>query len=284
MKPLFYQGVMRMLRALHFIHRFAARCLVLSVILALAAPAYALPSTATDKSTVTKHSVNPPPSADLFYTLTAQYGILSMSGSAQIGWRNRPKQYSIDVVTTATGLGKILETHCEGMVNEYGLAPTQLVETRFRKKPHTVTFDRAKKTIRFSSSPQTYPIIGGEQNRTSITWQLVSMARGAPERMTPGAEWPFFVAGRKNGEVWRFRVIGNETIASPLGEMKALHIAKLPSPSREKQTLDLWLAPSLEWYPVKMVFSDEKGLTLHQVLQSLEKRPTAAVAHVKHTP
>lgn len=231
-----------------------------------------------------KHPVSLPPSANLFYDINAQYGVLNMRGNAQVQWNNSGRHFYIHAETTTAGLGKILGTKSAGIVNAYGLAPTNLIETRFRKKPHTVTFDHATKTISFSSSQQTYPLKGGEQDRTSITWQMVSIARGAPDKLVPGTEWSFFVAGRKNAEVWQFRVIGLETIQSPLGNIPAVHIAKLPSESREGQSLDLWLAPSLEWYPVKMVFKDEKGINLDQILQRIDKPVPQHAAKTGNTP
>ncbi|UUZ56431.1 hypothetical protein LP419_15250 [Massilia sp. H-1] len=76
-------------------------------------------------------------------------------------------------------LGKILETRSEGMLDEYGLAPVQFNEKRFRKPPTTVTFDRAVKAMNFSDGEQAYALAGGEQDRSSVQFQLASVARGA---------------------------------------------------------------------------------------------------------
>lgn len=216
-----------------------------------------------------RHPVNLPPSAELLYTIKAKHSGFALKGDARMHWIAAADRFDITVETRATMLGKLLDSHSQGGVNRYGLAPTRLTEKRFRKPPHTVTFGREDHTIRFSESAVTYPIKGGEQDRTSISWQLVAIARAAPDKFKPGTVWPFFVAGRSAAEVWVFKVIGRETIRTPMGEVSAIHIAKLPSKSQEQQHLDLWLAPSLEWYPVRMLFSESNGLEVDQVLQKI---------------
>ncbi len=213
-----------------------------------------------------------PPSADLLYAVTAKHSGLTLKGNTRIRWTASSNRFDIAVETKAGLLGTMLASHSEGTVSEYGLAPLKLTEKRFRKPPHTVTFGREDRMIRFSESASTYPIKGGEQDRTSISWQLVSIARAAPDRLTPGSELKFVVAGRKEAEIWSFRVMGPKTVSTPMGNVTAIHISKLPSPSREQQQLDLWLAPSLEWYPVRILFKDSNGTDLDQVLQRIDKK------------
>lgn len=250
-------------------------CLTAGLFLTL--QALAAPQTAEDVSAV-RRKVSPPPSADLHFAIRAEYSALSLSGSGVVHWTANPGRFVVHAETSTPSLGKLLDSRSEGMIDAYGLAPTDLTERRFRKPPHTVSFNHRNKTISFSASQQTYPIKGGEQDRTSITWQLISIARGAPASVTPGTEWSFFVAGRKNAEAWTFRVIGTETVSTPLGNFNAIRIAKLPSQSREGQHLELWLAPDLDWYPVRMVFKDDKGINLYQTLQRIEKRSGSTTA------
>jgi len=244
--------------------------------------ALAAPTTA-DKVAPITHKVSPPSSADLFYAVKADYSSFSMNGNTVVHWFSDGERFSVLAETTTPSFGKLLESKSQGVINAYGLAPTDLIEKRFRKPPHTVSFDRTNNVVRFSASRQTYPIKGGEQDRTSITWQIVSIARGTPAAVQSGTEWSFFVAGRKNAEAWTFRVLGEETVSTPLGNFSAIHIKKLPSKSRENQQLDLWLAPSLDWYPVRMVFKDTKGIDLYQTLQRIDRRGQA-VANARQAP
>ena len=244
---------------------------LLSATLFISLGASAAPLLNSDHTSV-KHPFNLPPSADLFYVIKAKHSGLTLSGSAHVRWTTDTKRFDVAVETKANLLGKMLDSRSEGVINEFGLAPLRLTEKRFRKPQHSVTFDQNDKTIRFSESATTYPLKGGEQDRTSIIWQLVSIARAAPEKLKAGTEWKFFVAGRKVAESWTFRVVGRETVRTPMGDVTAIHISKRASQSKENQQLDLWIAPTLEWYPVRILFKDSNGTDLDQVLQKMVKR------------
>ncbi|SFY28356.1 Protein of unknown function [Janthinobacterium lividum] len=212
------------------------------------------------------------PSADLVYSIKAKQRGIALSGESVSNWRAGDGKYSLLAETKAALFGKILEQRSEGTVDDYGLAPAQFVEKRFRKDAATTTFKRDSKTIVFSEGDDSYPLKGGEQDRNSTVWQLVSIARATPEKFTPGSEWSFFVAGRRDAEPWTFKVVKQETVATGQGLVEAVHLIKAPPPDKKGQQVDLWLAPSLEWYPVKVTFADEDGDYVEQTLQKVVQK------------
>jgi hypothetical protein len=232
----------------------------------LAAPAGAV------ERNMPKYAVDLPPPADLVYTIKARQSGFSLSGEATINWRAGDGKYSVAADTRASVLGKVLETRSEGGVDGFGLAPAQFVEKRFRKEPTTTTFDRAAKSISFSEGKQTYVIKGGEQDRASAPWQLVAAARGAPDKFTPGSEWVFFVAGRRDADPWTFKVINREKVRTGLGEVDAVHLVKAPPPDSKDQQIDIWLAPEHEWYPVRLRFADSDSEFVEQTLSSIARK------------
>lgn len=187
-------------------------------------------------------------------------------------WHTTGNRFSIVTETRAALVGKILDARSEGVIGEYGLAPTIFTEKRFRKPQTTTTFDRQTRTISFTKSDQTYPIKGGEQDRSSAVWQLVAIARGAPAKFKPGSVWTFFVAGQSDAEPWAFKVVKQEQIKTPLGDMNAFHVIRLPAPDSKGQQLDIWLAPSLEWYPVRLRFTEADNDFIEQMLQKVSKK------------
>ncbi|NHZ96775.1 DUF3108 domain-containing protein [Massilia sp. CCM 8734] len=212
------------------------------------------------------------PSADLHYTLKARQKGLALAGEAQVTWRAGDGKYSLVNETRAQMLGKILESRSEGTVDTYGIAPAQFVEKRFRKEATTATFDRGAKTLSFSAGKDTFPLLGGEQDRSSAQWQLAALARAQPDKFTPGSEWRLFVAGRKDAQPWSFKVIKREKIATGLGEVEAVHLSKAPPPGDKDQTVDLWLAPGHDWYPVQLRYSDEEGEFIEQTVDKINKK------------
>ncbi|MDM5179633.1 DUF3108 domain-containing protein [Massilia sp. DJPM01] len=216
--------------------------------------------------------VNMPPSADLHYTLKARQKGLSMSGEALVSWRVGEGKYSLVAETKAQLFGKILDSRSEGKIDNYGIAPDLFVEKRMRKEATTATFDRAAKTLSFNAGKDTYPLLGGEQDRSSAQWQLAALARAQPGKFTPGSEWRLFVAGRSSAQPWSFKVVNREKITTGLGEVEALHLVKAPPPGDKDQVIDLWLAPAHDWYPVQLRYSDEEGEFIEQTVDKISKK------------
>lgn len=225
----------------------------------------------------TNYPTNVPPSAQLHYAIKADRSGLTLAGEANVNWlvstTKSPATYSVTTETRAAIFGKILEADSHGTLDTFGLAPDQYLEKPRNKSGTTTHFDRNAKQITFSESTENYSIKGGEQDRTSVVWQLVSMARAAPNKFVPKSEWNFFVAGRRDAEKWTFTVEDNVTITTPMGSMATVHIIKAPPPDSKDQRLDIWLAPSLEWYPVRLKFSDADGDTIDQQLDHINSTP-----------
>ncbi|MFC5472392.1 DUF3108 domain-containing protein [Paraherbaspirillum soli] len=221
---------------------------------------------------VTRYKFDLPPSADLSYAIQAQQSGLSINGEGLVKWQAADKHFSVSSETRAMLVGKILEATSQGGIDDYGLAPTQFINKRFRKDPTTTSFNRDTGTISFSQSSESYPIKGGEQDRTSVIWQLIAVARAAPRQFKAGSEWVFFVAGQRDAEPWTFKVIKKEKISTSLGELETVHIFKSPPPDAKDQQLDIWLAPSLEWYPVRLRFTDPNNDFIEQTLRQVSNK------------
>lgn len=215
-----------------------------------------------------KNTFSPPPSADLSYTIEAKQKGLSLAGNAKVAWRFSKNQYTMHAETRANLLGKILETTSVGAIDGFGLAPTSATEKRFRKKQTTTTFDRASKKIRFSASDGQYAIKGGEQDRNSAIWQLATLARSQSQKMNSGAVIRMTIAGSKDAEAWRFKVLSKEKIDTQLGKLTALHVTKIIKRQSDDQKIDIWFAPSMNWYPVRIRFTEPEG---DYIVQTISK-------------
>ena len=237
-----------------------AGLLALGVSTAMAAPAAPV-----------KRAVELPPSADLAYDLNAQQKSIGLKGDALITWRAGDGKYDVNVEARVQLLGKLNEYRSQGAVDAYGLAPDTFTEKRYRKDATTTTFVRDENVISFSGAKLPYVMKGGEQDRASITWQLASVARAAGEaKFKPGSEWTFIVAGRRDAEPWTFKVIKQEKIRTGMGELDTIHVKREPRDSRG-DSVEVWLAPGQEWYPVKIRFEDERD-TIDQTVKSITRK------------
>jgi len=51
-----------------------------------------------------------------------------------------------------------------------------------------------------------------------------------------------------------------------------MDLVKSPPAHSHEQTLDIWLAPSHEWYPVRLRFTDNDGEVIEQTLDKIVKK------------
>jgi hypothetical protein len=230
---------------------------------------------ADDEHPAVKRAFDLPPSADLTYTISARQKGLALNGDATLTWRADAGKYSVGAESRVAILGKLTENRSSGAIDSYGLAPNEFYDKRFRKDAVTATFDREAKTISFSDGDKSYPIRGGEQDRVSISWQLIAIARAAKDKFKTGSEWKFFVVGPRDADAWTFRVVGREKIqaGAGIGEVDAVHVSRATPPGSREQTLDMWLAPENEWYPVKLRFTEgDRGEVVEQTLERVTKK------------
>lgn len=212
-----------------------------------------------------KRAINPPPSATLDYRITARQSGVELDGTAVVRWQATRDSYRIETETRSALLGKILETNSVGSIDPYGLAPAVFTEKKFRKKAENATFDRIAKSVSFAGSSAPQSLTGGEQDRSSVVWQLASIARASPAQFKDGSQWTFTVASSRGADPWTFRVMGREKVRTPAGNFNAVHIQRKP-PDGKGQQLAVWLAPELEWYPVKIRFTDNDRDVIEQSL------------------
>lgn len=218
-----------------------------------------------------RQKVNPPPNAELSYAIKARQKGIPVEGDAIVRWQSGTGRFATSNEARAALIGKILDTRSEGGIDAFGLAPDAFTEKRLRREPTTTSFDRAGKTIRFSASEQAQPLKGGEQDRNSVIWQMISIARASPGKFKPGASWNVSVAGQRDVDAWTFKVVKQEKISTPLGELNTVHLQRAPENDKD-QRLDIWLAPSLEWYPARLRYSEDNGDYIEQTLQKVSRQ------------
>jgi hypothetical protein len=214
---------------------------------------------------------NPPPSAQLDYTIRASVQGLSLEGSGTIGWQTAASKYQLSFDTTTALTGKLLSEKSEGSVDRRGLQPASFYSKRFRKEALTVNFDRTAGHIVFPDHHPSLKIEGGEQDRISVLWQLLSLVRATPARFAVGTQWKFFVISHRHGEPWTFLVQEKQKLRTALGEIDTLHLVYQPTDASSAPKVDIWLAPSLDGFPVRIRFSEPNGDAIEQTIAGIKK-------------
>jgi hypothetical protein len=219
---------------------------------------------------------SPAPSAELTYKIKSSQKGIPVSGEAKISWKiidglNNQKNYDLNSETKVAIFGKILTSSSKGTINESGLAPEQFLEKRFRREQTKTIFDRQSKLIKFSGGEPQLPLRGGEQDRLSVTWQVVALARHAGIKLNNGQEWKIIVAGVHDADPWLFTVKEQMRIHTDLGDVDVVHILRAPPVDDPGQQLELWLAPAFDYYPVRINFIDANGDRIEQKISSIQK-------------
>ena len=220
----------------------------------------------------TKYANSLPPEAKLDYAIRASIKGLILEGTGFINWEKNNGKYKLlsEIRTALTGT--LLSEKSVGSQDQSGLSPESFFSKRFRKDGLTTQFDQKTHKLIFSGNAAPLNLHGGEQDRLSVIWQLLSAARSAPEKFIPNARFTFFVAGTHDAEPWIFEVKQTQRIHTGLGDFDTLQIMRIPEQNSNASRMEIWLAPALEWFPVKLRISENNGDYVEQSIENIQQK------------
>jgi len=198
-----------------------------------------------------------------------------------ISWITDGQSYDLVVSIPIPFVGKFSYLS-HGHVDAFGLAPDRYAEQRGSRGRDETAFDRTTKHITFTRVPDSLALPNGAQDRFSMVFQLASLVRGDPARYTPGVTRSFYVVDNDSGENWPVEMIGLDSVKTGETFVSALHFMRLPRHAGDKRKIDVWLAPTLGYFPVRIVQTEPSGtqieLLLHDAPHRLEALSTDASA------
>jgi hypothetical protein len=150
-----------------------------------------------------------------------------------------------------------------------GVAPVRYTEKRGDRAPQATNFQWNAGKITFSGSTVEVPLQEGAQDQLSFMAQLALIAQAFPERMKPGMAIALEVAGNRNTRVYDLRVIGVETLTTPAGTIETLKLDRVVQPGTRDPRIQLWLAPSMRWLPVKTYTTLANGDEVETLLREV---------------
>ncbi|MCP5278419.1 MAG: DUF3108 domain-containing protein [Thiobacillus sp.] len=183
-------------------------------------------------------------------------------GQAVYTWRVSGERYRLESVAEAQGVaslfmsGRIVQTS-EGRIGSQGLIPELYAQTKREKPKGTARFDWDNRRLVMSRG--TEALAKGTQDLLSFPFHLaLTVAEDA------GA-WQMPVTNGRYLKHYRFKVTGWERLQVGKRGVDTLHVRGSRS---EDENLDVWLAPSREWLPLRIRTEDEKGLPIEMKLAS----------------
>ena len=207
-----------------------------------------------------------PPPVRLHYEVQAQARGFTLSGKAELTWRHDDRSYEARLEASALGRPRVQRS--VGRVTPQGLAPDYFSDkSRSEQATH---FDRDRSRLVFSNNKPEAELAEGMQDRLSVVLQLASLVAGAPERYATGTTITVPTAGTSDAENWVFSVEGEEDLQLPGGAVRALKLQRLPRKEYD-QKVELWLAPRMDYAPVRLRLTNPNGDAVEQRWSSTDR-------------
>lgn len=206
------------------------------------------------------------PPVRLHYEVQAQIRGLALSGRADLSWRHDGQSY--EALMEATALGRPRVQRSAGRVTPQGLVPDYFSDkSRSERATH---FDHEKNRLVFSNNRPEVPLVPGMQDRLSVVLQLAALVAGRPDRHVAGTTITIPTAGTGDAEDWVFSVEGEEDLRLPGGPVRALKLLRLPRKEYD-QKVELWLAPGMDYAPVRLRLTNPNGDAVDQRWASTDR-------------
>lgn len=185
----------------------------------------------------------------------------------------KEQRYRIESTTTASGIfalfakGAII-LRSEGDITQEGLRPLHFEHHRGSDPAKLIVADfdwnKPAVTHKYDGKSETESLATGTQDRLSQLYQFMFQPPQAPQV-------EFHTSTGRKLNLYRYRIVGEEAVNTPLGTLQTLHISK--QRNRDEDGLDLWLAKSRHYFPVHIVIDEKDGGKLEQKLESLSFTP-----------
>ncbi|QOY92881.1 DUF3108 domain-containing protein [Massilia sp. UMI-21] len=203
-----------------------------------------------------RYRVSMPPSVTLAYAVRDASG---QTGAASLRWETDGVRYrmAFDGVT-----GRI---DSEGGTDDAGIAP-QRASYGLGAGSVAVAFERERGAIVFEAFGRSQQDRPGSQDGATVLMQLAGIGLADPDQMQDAVD--IHVGRADHAAVERYRVVGKEQLATPIGTMETLHLARGGA-----IRLEVWLAPQRGWLPVQLRVTAPDGSARTQVVKEIGAAP-----------
>lgn len=190
-----------------------------------------------------------PNSATLEFNASGQVKGFQYSAGAQLQWQHDGQYYQARQSISMFLLGERAQTS-EGLITPQGLLPLNFSDKG--RKTQSASFDVASGKAHYSGGTADVAIADGVQDRLSVFLQLSALMAANPDKYPPGTLIELTTSSARAAARWQFRVGPSEALDLPFGSVMALRLDKLPGKSSADQRGSVWLAPAMQYLPVRI--------------------------------
>ena len=214
-----------------------------------------------------------PPSTRLSYELLGNYRG-PLHGTAQVDWLRDGPRYQVR-----------LEVHLalvvtRRMLSDGVLGPDGLIPRRYDEETEVPFRETRRLTVQFEpdrilmANGKTQDPVAGVQDTASQFVQMTWLYLTHPERLKVGQSVEFPLALPRRLGRWTYDVAEQAELALPFGNVNAFHLVPRAGARRANEMeLDFWIAPSLQYLPVKITIRMDAE---NYAELSLDRRPLQA--------
>ncbi|AXA93857.1 DUF3108 domain-containing protein [Massilia sp. YMA4] len=235
-----------------------------------AAPAAAAPPPEVP-ATGRRFRVNvPPPAAFELEVKRTDADGRKWSGVADMRWQTDGSTYKVGLnvgISMLIARVDLLALTSEGTIEDAGIAPVTMTEKRRTRSMTATHFHPDERRITFSASSASVPMLAGAQDKATVPFQLAAIGRGDVNQFAGDID--IQVGEDRGATIYRFQLVGEEELETKMGRLVTWRLARPPKPGSYNARLDIWLAPSLDWYPVQIRNTEGNGAVTTQTVTKI---------------
>lgn len=217
-----------------------------------------------------------PPATRLVYDLTGQYRG-PLHGSGQVDWLRDGSHYQVRITVDVDPVFT-RRLVSDGEITPLGLSPRRYDEetlvTLTAPRTHTLQFGTREVQL---SGGQSQPAPEGVQDSASQFVQMTWFFLTHPERLAVGEAIEIPLALPRRVGTWTYDVAAAEPLVLPFGRIDTFHLVPRAGSARPGEFYaELWLAPSLQYLPARILIRQDADTWLDLRLkdQPLQAEPT----------
>lgn len=227
------------------------------------------PGAEEGSGSTTAPAVRLPAPARLGFDVAGQSKGFQYSARAELLWQHDGQQYQARQEISVLFFGSRAQTSV-GEITPLGLQPRRFGDrSRSEKAAH---FDFSQGRVTFSANTPSASIAPGAQDRLSVFLQLGAMLAAQPQRFPVGTRISIPTVSARAADTWTFTAEGEDTLELPAGALPTVLFQRLPRRDYD-QKAQVWLAPELDYLPVRIRITQANGDFAELNLRSRESLP-----------
>ena len=237
---------------------------------------FAVAASASGAASAAAVAVDWPLSTRLSYRLTGDYRG-PVDGQASVEWLREGSRYQVHLeVSVGPSFAPLVSRRMssDGEIGPEGLTPRRYEEVTHvalrSPRLQTVAFDGAQLRLANGSQQAQPP---GVQDTASQFVQLTWLFTTQPQRLNPGESVAMPLALPRRLDVWVYDVLAHEQLHTPAGIIDTVHVRpRRPARPDGELAAEVWIAPSLQYLPVRIVIRQDAQTYVDLLLQRLPQQ------------